>query len=186
MTKSEFRNRLKQEGIPESVVDIDNKRIEDMHSLRFDGLRWLTFRRERGQEYEVMGYPSESDALDALFQRLLSLYGRPPHSPYAYPGSLWCSEEPKICFRVPLQKSESNIHEICGEFWQDGSKTPVWISLFYSMNFTMSQRQIDGGRYLGAQSEMRGEQFVLTVDAEVDTFFGGKCPTITFEMKKEV
>ena len=186
MTKSEFRNRLKQEGIPESVVDIDNKRIEDMHSLRFDGLRWLTFRRERGQEYEVMGYPSESDALDALFQRLLSLYGRPPHSPYAYPGSLWCSEEPKICFRVPLQKSESNIHEICGEFWQDGSKTPVWISLFYSMNFTMSQRQIDGGRYLGAQSEMRGEQFVLTVDAEVDTFFGGKCPTITFEMKREV
>jgi hypothetical protein len=54
------------------------------------------------------------------------------------------------------------------------------------MNFTMSQRQIDGGRYLCAQSEMRGEQFVLTVDAEVDTFFGGKCPTITFEMKREV
>ncbi len=186
MTKNEFCNRLKQEGIPESVVDIDNKKIEDMHSLRFDGLRWLTFRRERGQEYEVMGYPSESDALDALFQRLLSLYGRPPHSPYAYPGSLWCSEEPKICFRVPQQLSESNIHEICGEFWQDGSKTPVWISLFYSMNFTMSQRQIDGGRYLGAQSEMRGEQFVLTVDAQVDTFFGGKYPTITFEMKREV
>ena len=181
MNKSDFLILLKQEGIPESVVDIDNKKIEDMYSLRFDGVRWLTFRRERGQEYEVMGYPSENDALDALFQRLLSLYGRPLHSPYAYPGSLWCSEEPKICFRVPLQKSESNIHEICGEFWQDGSKTPVWISLFYSMNFTMSQRQIDGGRYFYAKSEMRGEQFVLTVDAETDTFFGGKYPTIIFK-----
>ena len=185
MEKRDFLQRLKQEGISESVVDINNEKIEDMHSLRFDGLRWLTFRRERGQEYEVMGYPCESDALDALFQRLLSLYGRPPHSPYAYPGSLWCAEEPKICFRVPLQKGESNIHEICGEFWQDGNKTPVWISLFYSMNFTMSQHQMDGGRYLHAKSEMRGEQFVLTVDAETDTFFGGKYPTIVFERVAE-
>ena len=50
----------------------------------------------------------------------------------------------------------------------------------------MSQRQIDGGRYLHAESEMHGEQFVLTVDAQTDTFFDGKCPTITFEMKREV
>lgn len=186
MNKSDFLMRLKQEGISKNLVDIDNKMIEDRYSLRYDGLRWLIFRRERGQEYEVMGYPSENDALEALFQWLLSLYGRPPHSPYAYPGSLWCSEEPKISFRVPMKKSESNIHEICGEFWQDGSKTPVWISLFYSMNFTMSQREMDGGRYLHAKSEMRGEQFVLHVDAETDTFFDGTCPTILFRRKKTI
>ncbi len=180
MDKSDFLMRLKQEGISENLVDIDNKMIEDRYSLRYDGVRWLTFRRERGQEYEVMGYPSENDALDALFQRLRSLYGRPPHSPYAFPGSLWCSEEPKICFRVPKQLSESNIHEICGELWRDGSKTPVRISLFYSMNVTMSQREMDGGRYLHAKSEMRGEQFVLNVDAKTDTFFNGTCPTILF------
>lgn len=36
--------------------------------------RWETLVRERGQEYDVRGFPSESDALKSLSEELLRLY----------------------------------------------------------------------------------------------------------------
>ena len=37
-----------------------------------EGVRtgWETFVRERGQEYDILGHPSESDALKNLFTEL--------------------------------------------------------------------------------------------------------------------
>ncbi len=70
MTRDEFLKLLKENNIDESLVVFDDP-IKDGYCIRKNYFRWEVFFRERGKEYNLMGYPSESDALTALLEKLI-------------------------------------------------------------------------------------------------------------------
>lgn len=72
MTRDEFLKLLKENNIDESAVVFDDP-IKDGYCIRKNHFRWEIFFRERGKEYNLTGYPSESDALAALFEKLVQL-----------------------------------------------------------------------------------------------------------------
>lgn len=45
--------------------------LKDGYCVRENKQRWEVFVLERGAEYDSVGFPSESDALDYLYQKLL-------------------------------------------------------------------------------------------------------------------
>lgn len=73
MTKAEFLELLKQHNINENLVVFDDTR-EEGYCVRKNYLRWEVFFRERGKEYDCIGFPSESNALQYLFDKLYSIY----------------------------------------------------------------------------------------------------------------
>ncbi len=73
MTKTELLDKLNKENISTDIVSFDDP-IKDGLCLRKVYYRWEVFYRERGQEYNVIGFPSESDALQYMYEKLLSLY----------------------------------------------------------------------------------------------------------------
>lgn len=74
MTKNEFLVLLKENNIDENIVVFDDL-IKDGYCIRKNYHRWEILFRERGKEYDLIGFPSESDALTALFERLVKLKG---------------------------------------------------------------------------------------------------------------
>lgn len=75
MIRSEFLELLKQNRIDVNLVSFAPE-LKDGYCVRKSHLRWEVFVRERGSEYEVLGFPSESNALEYLFKELLSIYGK--------------------------------------------------------------------------------------------------------------
>jgi hypothetical protein len=75
MTREQFFETLEVNGIDKNIVSFDDS-IKEGHGIRQNYHRWETFIRERGQEYNVIGYPSESDALIALSEQLIGIYGK--------------------------------------------------------------------------------------------------------------
>ena len=75
MTKSEFLELLKKHNINASLVVFDDP-ISEGYCIRKNYLRWEVFFRERGKEYDCIGFPSESNALQYLFDKLYNIYGR--------------------------------------------------------------------------------------------------------------
>ena len=73
MTKTEFLDLLKKYNINEKLVVFDND-IKDGYCVRKNHYRWEVFFRERGKEYDCIGFPSESNALQYLFEKLYSIY----------------------------------------------------------------------------------------------------------------
>lgn len=73
MTKAEFLELLKQYNINENLVVFDDA-IKEGYCVRKHYFRWEVFFRERGKEYDCVGFPSESNALQYLFDKLYSLY----------------------------------------------------------------------------------------------------------------
>lgn len=73
MTKNKFLELLKEQKIDENLVVFDNS-IQDGYCVRKNYFRWEVFFRERGREYEVVGFPSESDALVYLYEKLCNIY----------------------------------------------------------------------------------------------------------------
>ena len=73
MNRNEFIAHLKENGIPTSIVSFDNS-TSDGYNIRKNKLRWETFTRERGKEYNCIGFPSESDALQHMFDELVAIY----------------------------------------------------------------------------------------------------------------
>ena len=73
MDRNEFIARLKENGIPPEIVSFDSS-TNDGYNIRKNKLRWETFIRERGEEYECIGFPSESDALQHMFDELIAIY----------------------------------------------------------------------------------------------------------------
>ena len=73
MNKNEFIARLKEKGIPPEIVSFDSS-TNDGHNIRKNKLGWETFTRERGKEYDCIGFPSESDALQHMFDELVVIY----------------------------------------------------------------------------------------------------------------
>ena len=73
MNRNEFISRLKENGIPQGIVSFDSS-TSDGYNIRKNKLRWETFTRERGKEYDCIGFPSESDALQHMFDELVVIY----------------------------------------------------------------------------------------------------------------
>lgn len=75
MNRNEFISRLKENGIPPEIVSFDSS-TNDGYNIRKNKLHWETFIRERGKEYNCIGFPSESDAMQHMFDELVAIYDR--------------------------------------------------------------------------------------------------------------
>ena len=75
MDRIEFSELLRRLEIDEHIVVLDDS-VRDGYCVRRNGLRWEVLIRERGVESDVMGFPSEDDALGYLAQMLLRIYGK--------------------------------------------------------------------------------------------------------------
>ena len=73
MTKSCFLELLKKHNINEELVVFDDS-FKEGYCVRKNYYRWEVFFRERGKEYNCVGLPSESDALQYLFEKLYKMY----------------------------------------------------------------------------------------------------------------
>ena len=73
MNKNEFIVRLQENGIPPEIVSFDSS-TNDGYTIRKNKLRWETFTRERGKEYDCIGFSSESDALQHMLDELVTIY----------------------------------------------------------------------------------------------------------------
>lgn len=74
MDRSEFLIRLKKKGIDPQIVSFDSS-TKDGCNIRKNRLGWEVFMRERGKEYNNIGFLSESDALQYLYDELVKIYG---------------------------------------------------------------------------------------------------------------
>ena len=79
MTRIEFLQSLRENNIDESMVSFGPV-FEEGYCVRHIWFRWEVFMRERGKDYDVMGFPSESDALQYLFEKLSRIYPIEKHS----------------------------------------------------------------------------------------------------------
>ena len=73
MTRVEFLENLKKYNINEKLVVFDET-MEEGYCIRKNHFRWEVFFRERGKEYDCIGFPSESNALQYLFDKLYNIY----------------------------------------------------------------------------------------------------------------
>ena len=73
MTKVEFLELLKKYHINEKLVVFDDT-MKEGYCIRKNHFRWEICFRERGKEYDCIGFPSESDALQYLFDKLYNVY----------------------------------------------------------------------------------------------------------------
>ena len=69
MTKEIFIALLKNNGISVNLVHFENS-VADGYYILKNHYRWEVFFRERGKDYDCVGFPSESDALEYLLKRL--------------------------------------------------------------------------------------------------------------------
>lgn len=72
MTRVEFLDLLKKNDIDADSVVFDDP-VKEGYCVRKNFSHWEVFFRERGKEYECVGFPSESNALQYLFEKLSRL-----------------------------------------------------------------------------------------------------------------
>ena len=70
MTYNEFVDLLKENKIDTSIVHFENSVADGYYVLK-NYHRWEVFYRERGKDYDCIGFPSESDALEYLLKKLV-------------------------------------------------------------------------------------------------------------------
>ena len=70
MTHVEFVDLLKENKIDTSIVHFENSVADGYYVLK-NYHRWEVFYRERGKDYDCIGFPTESDALEYLLKKLL-------------------------------------------------------------------------------------------------------------------
>lgn len=75
MNRNEFIARLKENGISPEIVSFDSS-TKDGYHVRKNKLCWETFTRERGKEYDCIGFPSQSEALQHMLDELVAIYAR--------------------------------------------------------------------------------------------------------------
>lgn len=75
MNREKFMSLLQENGIDTDIVSFDSS-VDDGYNIRKKRIRWETFVRDRGKEYNCIGFPSESDALEYMLKRLIELYGK--------------------------------------------------------------------------------------------------------------
>lgn len=69
MTKSEFIDLLDCNNISTNLIHFENS-VKDGYYILKNYHRWEVFFRERGKDYDCVGFPSESDALEYLLGKL--------------------------------------------------------------------------------------------------------------------
>ena len=74
MDRDEFFTILDEHGIDRNMVTLDSF-VAEGYGLRKNHFRWETLYRERDTDYNLMGFPSESDALKHLLAELMKYYG---------------------------------------------------------------------------------------------------------------
>ena len=74
MTYNEFVDLLKENNIDTNIVHFENS-VADGYYVMKNYHRWEVFYRERGKDYDCVGFPSESDALEYLLKKLLEYNG---------------------------------------------------------------------------------------------------------------
>ncbi len=70
MTYVEFVDLLKENKIDTSIVHFENSAADGYCVLK-NHHRWEVFYRERGKDYDCVGFPSESNALEYLLKKLV-------------------------------------------------------------------------------------------------------------------
>lgn len=70
MTYVEFVDLLKENKIDTSIVHFENSVADGYYVLK-NYHRWGVFYRERGKDYDCIGFPSESDALEYLLKKFV-------------------------------------------------------------------------------------------------------------------
>ena len=73
MDREKFIKQLEEHGINPNMVSFEDN-AADGYGIRKNYFRWEVFLRERGKEYICIGFPSESDALIYLLDRLVPIY----------------------------------------------------------------------------------------------------------------
>ncbi len=69
MTHNEFITLLNQNNIDSNTIHFENSVADGYYVLK-NYYRWEVFYRERGKDYDCVGFPSESDALEYLLKKL--------------------------------------------------------------------------------------------------------------------
>lgn len=70
MTRTEFLELCKNSNISTGLIHFENSVADGYYVLR-NYYRWEVFFRERGKDYNCVGFPSESDALLYLADSLI-------------------------------------------------------------------------------------------------------------------
>ena len=70
MTKEEFFKVIESKSISSNLVHFENSVADGYYVLK-NYHRWEVFYRERGKDYDCIGFPSESDALEYLLKKLV-------------------------------------------------------------------------------------------------------------------
>lgn len=70
MTKTEFFEICESNNISIDLIHFENSVADGYYVLK-NYHRWEVFYRERGKDYHCVGFPSESDALIHLSERLI-------------------------------------------------------------------------------------------------------------------
>ena len=70
MTKKEFFEAIERKSISPDLVYFENSVADGYYVLK-NYHRWEVFYRERGKDYDCVGFPSESNALEYLLEKLV-------------------------------------------------------------------------------------------------------------------
>lgn len=70
MTKEEFFEVIESKSVSSNLVHFENS-VADGYYILKKYYRWEVFYRERGKDYDCVGFPSESDALEYLLKKLV-------------------------------------------------------------------------------------------------------------------
>ena len=80
MTYNEFVDLLRENNVDTNLVNFENSVADGYYVLK-NYHRWEVFYRERGKDYDCVGFPSESNALEYLLKKLLKAWP-PPVKPF--------------------------------------------------------------------------------------------------------
>ena len=69
MTRVEFLQLCNKQNISPNLVHFENSVADGYYVLK-NYHRWEVFYREHGKDYDCMGFPSESEALEYLLRKL--------------------------------------------------------------------------------------------------------------------
>ena len=68
MTRTEFFELFESNSISANHIHFENSVADGYYVLK-NHHRWEVFYRERGKDYDCIGFPSESDALEYLLEK---------------------------------------------------------------------------------------------------------------------
>ena len=69
MTRTEFLELYNKQNVSPNLVHFENSVADGYYVLK-NYHRWEVFYRERGKDYDCVGFPSENDALEYLLRKL--------------------------------------------------------------------------------------------------------------------